>query len=197
MLDNEEQSIVRWEFPLSKIIPKKLYEAQQSETAMLNDSKLFQEAQPDSIDWRLRIRYCALLQKFMDPLHPKDSVITQEDIYKEICSYDVFKRRVEIPSKAVFITRRIGSYLEDQDALLTAFSTRLWEIASAPILKDDGRIDIEAAKMLHKSVQILLDRKFGQAVQRNITANVGSSDLDPVTIEAQIRELEALDHGQK
>jgi hypothetical protein len=196
MLEKDEHSIVRWEFPLSKIIPKKLYEAQKSEEAMLNDSKLFATAEPDSLDWRLRIRYCSLLQKFMDPTHPKDSVITQEDIYRDICSYEVFKRRVDIPAKAVFITRRIGSYLEDQDSLLTAFSARLWEVASAPILREDGRIDIEAAKMLHKSIQILLDRKFGQAIQRNITANIGHQDMNPETIEAQIRELEALD-GQK
>jgi hypothetical protein len=194
MLKDDEDKIVRWELPLHKIIPKKLYEAQQSAVALMPDDQLLAAAQPDSIDWRLRIKYNALLQKYMDPMSPKDSAILQEEIYKDVCTYDTFKRRIDIAAKAVFITRRIGSYTDDQDALLTAFSTRMWEIASASLVKPDGSLDIEATKLVHKTIQILLDRKFGQAVQRQISVGVQNpSTMDPVAIEAQLRALEAAD----
>ncbi|HYX39991.1 MAG TPA: hypothetical protein VE954_43395 [Oligoflexus sp.] len=192
---SDEDNLIRWELPLHKIIPKRLYEAQQSECASWTDAKLFAEAMPDSLDWRLRIRYNSLLQQFMDPMKPmSDRAIKQDDIFKDICTYDVFKRRTDNVPKAVFITRRIGSYLEDQDALLTAFSTRLWEVASAPITDDKGRIDIDAAKILHKTIQILLDRKFGMAVQRQVNVGINASQMDPIAIEAQIKQLEDM-HG--
>lgn len=192
----DDNKVVRWELPLQKIIPKRLYEAQQSECAAWTDDKLFAEAMPDSLDWRLRIRYNSLLQQFFDPMRPMaDRAIKQEDIYKDICGYDVFKRRIDMQAKAVFITRRIGSYLEDQDALLSAFSDRLWSIASAPILKKDGSLDVDAAKILHKTIQILLDRKFGQAIQRQVSVGVPASSMDPIAIEAQIKKLEAMHNG--
>lgn len=188
----EEDKIVRWELPLHKIIPKKLFEAQQSEVSMLPDAQLIAAAMPDSIDWRLRIRYNSLLEKFKDPTHPKDRGITMEEIYDQICTYETFKRRTDIPAKALFITRKIGTYVDDQDALLTAFTVRMWEVASAPLMKPNGQLDIEATKLVHKTIQILLDRKFGQAVQRQISVGVQNpATMDPIAIENQLRILEA------
>lgn len=185
--------VVRWELPLHKIIPKRLYEAQQSAAGTMSDADLMAAAAPDSLDWRLRIRFNTLIQMYVDPMRPKpEGSILQEDIFSGICTSDTWKRRTSIEAKAVFITRRIGSYLEDQDALLTAFSNRMWEIAGAQLVLPDGRLDIEATKLVHKTIQILLDRKFGQAVQRQVTANLpANSGLDPIAIETQMRILEA------
>jgi hypothetical protein len=200
MLEDEStDKIVRYEIPLKQLIPKKIWEAQQTEYAMMAEDKLLREAIPDTIDWRLRIRFQSLLQKIADPTRATVArSIKQEDIFNGICSYDVYKRRIDIPAKAVFIGKRLGSYLEDQDALLTAFSTRLWEIASAPIMKTDGTLDIESAKILHKTIQILLDRKFGQAVQRQVNVMAPASPLamDPIQIETQLRSLESMADGE-
>jgi hypothetical protein len=200
MLEDEStDKIVRYEIPLKQLIPKKIWEAQQTEYAMMAEDKLLREAIPDTIDWRLRIRFQSLLQKIADPTRATVAKsIKQEDIFNGICSYDVYKRRIDIPAKAVFIGKRLGSYLEDQDALLTAFSTRLWEIASAPIMKPDGTMDIESAKILHKTIQILLDRKFGQAVQRQVNVMAPASPLamDPIQIETQLRSLESMADGE-
>jgi|SRR6478735_8159346 len=205
MLDDSDESsesnakIVRYEIPLKQLIPKKIWEAQQTEYAMMSEDKLLREAIPDNLDWRLRIRYQSLIQRLVDPSNAAPTKpIRQEDIYRDICSYEVYKRRIDMPAKAVFIGKRLGSYLEDQDALLTAFSTRLWEIASAPIMKQDGTLDIESAKILHKTIQILLDRKFGQAVQRqvNVLRPASPISLDPLTIETQLRQLEGLPDGE-
>jgi hypothetical protein len=202
MLDDSNESseakITRYEIPLKQLIPKKLWEAQQTEYAMMTEDKLMREAVPDTIDWRLRIRFQSLMQKLMDPHNARIAKpIRQEDIFRDICSYEVYKRRVDLPAKAVFIGKRLGSYLEDQDALLTAFSTRLWEIASAPIMKPDGTLDIESAKILHKTIQILLDRKFGQAVQRQVSLLSPANPImmDPLQIETQLRQLEGLPSG--
>lgn len=199
MLEDEgADKIVRYEIPLKQLIPKKIWEAQQTEYALMAEDKLLREAIPDTIDWRLRIRFQSLLQKIADPTRATVAKsIRQEDIFNGICSYDVYKRRIDIPAKAVFIGKRLGSYLEDQDALLTAFSTRLWEIASAPIMKTDGTLDIESAKILHKTIQILLDRKFGQAVQRQVNVMAPASPLamDPIQIETQLRSLESMADG--
>jgi len=199
MLEDEgADRIVRYEIPLKQLIPKKIWEAQQTEYALMAEDKLLREAIPDTIDWRLRIRFQSLLQKIADPTRATVAKsIRQEDIFSGICSYDVYKRRIDIPAKAVFIGKRLGSYLEDQDALLTAFSTRLWEIASAPIMKMDGTLDIESAKILHKTIQILLDRKFGQAVQRQVNVMAPASPLamDPIQIENQLRSLESMADG--
>lgn len=202
MLDDSDESseakVIRYEFPLRRLIPKKLWEAQQTEYAAMPEDKLMREALPDSVDWRLRIRFQSLMAKLTDPHRiEKLRPIMQEDIYREICSYEVFKRRVEIPAKAVFISKRLGTYLEDQDALLTAYSTRLWEIASAPLSNPDGTLNIEAAKIMHKTIQILLDRKFGQAVQRqvNLTQPALPIAMDPLAIESKLRQLEGLTDG--
>lgn len=203
MLDDSDESsgkVVRYEIPLKQLIPKKIWEAQQTEYAMMPEDKLMREAIPDTIDWRLRIRFQSLLQKMMDPsVATLTKPIRQEDIFRDVCSYDVYKRRIDIPAKAVFIGKRLGSYLEDQDALLTAFSTRLWEIASAPIMKLDGTLDIESAKILHRTIQILLDRKFGQAVQRQVNLHAPASPLnmDPLLIESKLKSLEAMADGNE
>lgn len=198
----EEQTLVRFEIPLKKAIPKILYEAQSCPEAKMPDAELIRIALPDSLDWRLRIRYNSLVQKFYDPSNITN-IIRGEDIFKGICSYEVYRRRVDIPAKAVFITRRLGSYLEDQDALITAMGSRLWEIASARITNEDGTVDLKAAQILHKTINILLDRKYGQAVQRHAHAMIappaGSEvphSMDPVMLEAQIKHLEELDAGR-
>lgn len=195
---DEEQRLEKWEVPLRKIIPRVLYEAQQSDLTLMSDSSLIEAAVPDSIDWRIRIRYNSLLSRILDPsVALIDKVIRVETIIDGICGYDVWKRRTSIPAKAVFYSRKIGTYLEDQDALLTAMSTRLWEIASVSILQDDGKLDMKAATMLHKTIQILLDRKFGQAVQRQVTATiVDPLTMDPLRIEADISRIEAIARGE-
>lgn len=196
--DSSEESsarIVRYEIPLKQIIPKKIWEAQQTEYAMMSEDNLLRAAIPDNLDWRLRIRFQSLLQKVADPTRATVAkAIRQEDIYNGICSYEVYKRRIDIPAKAVFIGKRLGSYLEDQDALLTAFSSRLWEVASAPIMNSDGTLDIESVKILHKTIQILLDRKFGQAVQRQVSVMqpVSPIQMDPLAIEAQLRLMDGM-----
>lgn len=196
-LEENPETIVRYELPLSKIIPKRLYEAQLTEEAILADSDLYTMAKPDSIDWRLRIKYNSLLQKWRDPQNLAKDPILQEDIYRDICSYDVWRRRVDIPAKAVFITRRISSYLEDQDALLTAMSARLWEIASMNLSNKDGSVNTEAVKIVHKTIQILLDRKFGMAIQRQVTASISPMAADPLALEAQVMELEEMARGAR
>jgi hypothetical protein len=151
------------------------------------------------LDWRLRIRYNSLLQKIQDPAIPLENrVVRIENIIDGITSYAVWSRRVQIEAKAVFYTRKIGTYLEDQDALLTAMSARLWEIASAPLMKSNGELDLKAATMVHKTIMILLDRKFGQAVQKT-AIKVEMEDitkLDPTRIEIDIGRIEALSGGK-
>lgn len=194
-LDVEIDRVTVHEIPLQKMIPKKIYEAQQSEWAMKSDDSLIRECAPDSVDWRLRIRYNSLLQQIMDPAVALERrVIRVEDIIADVCTYEVWNRRVSIIPKAVFYSRKLGTYLEDQDALLTAFSGRLWEIASMPIVKQSGEVDHEAVKLLHRTINILLDRKFGQAVQRYVSAQIpGPENLDPIQVEKQLQLLEALD----
>lgn len=198
-IDEEEESVlIKYELPMKKLIPKALYHAQRSELVLINDDDLIRSANPDSIDWRLRIRFNSLLQKIMDPTIPLENrVIRIEHIIEGITTYAVWTRRVAIEAKAVFYTRKIGTYLEDQDALLTAMSARLWDIASAPLIKN-GELDIKAATMVHKTIQILLDRKFGQAVQRT-AVKVEMEDitkLDPSRIEIDIGRIEALSGGE-
>lgn len=193
-MSEDHEVLIKYEIPLQKIVPKKLWDAQKSDSAMLSDSQLIQRAMPDSIDWRLRIRYNSLIQQIMDPAVPlADKIIRVDDIIKDICSYEVWKRRVDNELKAVFYMRRIGTYLEDQDALLTAMSARLWEIASAPIADEFGNMDMDKAKLLHSTIKLLLDRKFGQAVQRQVSSHIPSpQSFDPVQLE---RELLAAQRG--
>ena len=191
----DEGRAVLQEIPLSQIIPKKLYEAQQSEWALKSDDQLMKECTPDSIDWRLRIRYNSLVQQVLDPMCPLErKVIRVEDIYSDICSYEVYRRRVDLTPKAVFITRKIGNYLEEQDSMLTAFSARLWEIASMPITNAAGGVDHEAVKLIHRTINLLLDRKFGQAVQRHVNAQLPTPEnMDPLAVQKQVAFLESLD----
>jgi hypothetical protein len=194
--DDIQEVLTKWEAPMKKIIPRVLYEAQQSDLTLLSDSDLIAAAQPDSLDWRLRIRYNSLLARILDPsVALMDKVIRIENIIDGLCGYDIWNRRCKIPAKAVFYSRKIGTYLEDQDALLTAMSARLWEIASAPLLKENGKLDMQAATIVHKTIQILLDRKFGQAIQRQVTASIDPVHMDPMRIEADINKLEALANG--
>jgi len=196
--DDEEQKLEKWEAPLRKLIPKVLYQAMQSDLTLMSDSDLIKEALPDSLDWRLRIRYNSLLSRILDPsVALIDKVIRTESIIDGLCGYDVWRRRTQNNAKCVFYTRKIGTYLEDQDALLTAMSARLWEIASIPITNGEGRLDLKAATMLHKTIQILLDRKFGQAVQRQVTASVDPINLDPARIEGEIMRIEAISRGDQ
>jgi hypothetical protein len=196
MIEGEEEYLQKWEAPLRKLIPKVLYEAQQSDLTLLSDDGLMREALPDSLDWRLRIRYNSLLQTILNPsVALVDKVIRVENIIQGLCGYDIWNRRSRIPAKAVFYTRKIGTYLEDQDALLTAMSARLWEVASAPVLNERGELNLKAATILHKTIQILLDRKFGQAIQRNVTATVDPMAFDPLRIEADISRIEAIANG--
>lgn len=193
-----ESVLIKYELPMKKLVPRALYHASKSPLVMVDDDTLIRAATPDSIDWRLRIRYNSLLQKLRDETIPiEQRVIRIENVIDGITTYPVWQRRVGIEAKAVFYTKKIGSYLEDQDALLTAMSARLWEIASAPLMKD-GELDLKAASMVHKTIMILLDRKFGQAVQRTALKieHQDISHLDPSRLELDISRIEALNGGK-
>ncbi len=186
------------EILLRRRLPESIYYALQPDLEKLTTSsaEIIRMATPDSIDWQLRARIDCLVLK-LNPRSKRD--LTEQEFHEGICDYLTFKKRLTHEWKRVFLTRPLDTFSEATDHILTSLTARFYEIASLPISSLDHRgnktVDLKNARLMMDLAKLMLDRKLGAAVQRNVNVSV-ETKVKPVTvslaqIESEIKSLEA------
>lgn len=159
----------------------------------MSDAEIIKNAKPDSIDWELRLR---LARKFQDFERGVKKNLDPEDFFRGICTSGIWNSRMRNKYKSAFIGRPMHNFNQATDNLLTAITSRFYEIVSIPITIK-GQVDHKSAKLLIELGKLLLDRKHGQAVQRSMSMSV-PVELSRAEVEDEIAALEAeLSHGAK
>lgn len=161
---------------------------------LMDEEDLKDEVKPDSVLWQLRIRLWGLVEVVLQNQGAGLAVdpIPEKNLYRDICSRQMWAKRIQDEVKGAFICRPIYDFTHQLDALLTVGASRLWEIISIPIKDKRGHLIPASARLVLQAFKMLKDTKFGGPVQRVITAQV-KSDPDaknPVLIDDEIKMLE-------
>ena len=161
----------------------------------MSDSDLIRAAKPDSIDWELRLR---LARKLADFESGKVKRLLDQDFYDGICPEHIWKSRMRNLQKAAFIGRPMHNFGQATDNLITAITSRFYEMVSIPLIGLGGKVDHKSVKLLIDMAKLLLDRKHGSAVQRALLVQAALPvNLSNEQVEAEIKSLEAELVGSK
>ncbi len=166
------------------------------EKMAMSDSDIIMMADPDSVDWEIRVRMTRLLEKVGNG---GIRVYTLDDFHKGICNVLVFKKRLKQEWKRTFYTRPLHTFEQATDNIITAITSRFYEITNLPITTVDGNgkktVDHKNARLMMDLAKLMLDRKHGQAVQRQVVAKAPSvpriMSPTPTEVEEEITALEA------
>lgn len=171
----------------------------------MTEEDLREEAKPDSILWQLRIRLWSLIQvreHMFVTGEVNKTPLKPVEVYKDICTSGMFLSRVNHKTKGAFILRPIRDFGDQLDGMITVGAHRMWEILSAPIHTQTGKLDSAAARMVMQAFKLLKEHKYGGTVQKMVTATIDQnhvpiSQKTPQLIEEEIRILEdKLKHGK-
>lgn len=162
---------------------------------MYSDSDILKLANPDSVDWEIRIRMARIISK----VTLKSKTVYEEiDFYRGICERVVFRKRLMHEWKGAFLVRPLHTFEQATDHIITAITARFYEIAALPVTTtaEDGTktVDHRNARLLMDLAKLMLDRKHGSAIQRQVTLKSSipaSVAVDPVAVENEIIALEA------
>ncbi len=164
---------------------------------LLDEDELKDEAKPDPILWQLRIRLWGMIEVVLMNQASGGSVdpIDQTDLYRDICTKNMFMSRIKNEVKGAFICRPIYDFQHQLDALLTVGTSKLWEIMTLPLMNKDKALDATAAKLILQAFKMLKDTKFGGPVQRVLTATLNDKNKDrgnkaPILVDEEIKLLE-------
>jgi hypothetical protein len=187
--------------PFSYIRSKKLRNILDSEDPdldLLSDIEITEQAAPNAILWELRARLWILIDKREEDLQKwgKAEPLLADEIRKGICSRQQFEKIIANPMKSAFLSRPLGSPEDRQEDLVRAAQARLWEILSLPIVGKDGRPDKSLAKIVFDTAKMVMERKYGTAIQRTETlAHVRNEQVgspQPISVEALEADIRAL-----
>jgi hypothetical protein len=159
----------------------------------MSDSVVLKMADPDSVDWEIRIRLARILSRITEK---SEKIYELGDFYVGICTCDVFRRRIKDEWKKSFYIRPLHTFKQATDNIIKTITARFYEIAAIPVvdIDDQGKktVDHKNARLLLDVAKLLLDRKLGAAVQRNVTLK-GSvpANTTPAEDETEIKALEA------
>ena len=154
----------------------------------LSDSKLISRASPDAVDWELRTRFTRL---FMEAHEAKEGSITvwlEPDFYAGVLPKRKFLDRLKKPEKLSFYMRPLHRFEQATDNIISVITSRMYEISALQIVDEDGKVDHKAAGLILQLGKMVLDRKLGSAVQRQLLVSVEST---PDDVEKEIKALEA------
>lgn len=185
----------RFDFVRSKKL-KKLLTEEDPDLAMLPDHEIEAGAKPNSMLWELRARLWILLDK---RLAEKDKYgtcdeLTDEEVRRGICQKSKFWNILNNPYQACFLGRPLGSpesRLEDQ---VRAANARIMEVLSLPMKDANGNPDKQIMKMVLDTAKMVMDRKYGTAIQRTETlARVQTHKVEaPQSVAVIEEDIEAL-----
>lgn len=193
---------------LRSVLPSLIYNAidQDPEKAIMSDAQIIHRAKPDSIDWELRIRMARIIGQAESEAERNakdDTIWTEGDFCRGICNRDALRLRLEDEWKRDFLVRPLHTFKQATDNIIKAVTARLYEISSIPIMYDAlgpkgeivQRVDHKNAKLVMDLAKLMLDRKLGSAIQRQVTmtAAVPGATLiaTPAEVEQKIKALEA------
>ncbi len=158
------------------------------EKMAMSDSDVIRMADPDSVDWEIRVRMTRLLEKVGNG---GIRVYTLDDFHKGICNVLVYKKRLKQEWKRTFYTRPLHTFEQATDNIITAITSRFYEITNLPIttVDENGKktVDHKNARLMMDLAKLMLDRKHGQAVQRQVIAK---APLPPKVISPTPSEVE-------
>ena len=174
-----------------------LIEDKDPDLDLLNDDEIVEHAQPNSTLWELRARLWICIDKREADLEKfgKCDPLLVEEIRKGICSEKQFNRFLNNPVQSAFLSRPLGSPESRQEDLVRAANARLWEILSMPLTDKNGRPDKAMAKIVFDTAKMVMERKYGTAIQRTETlARVQTQKIDsePISVEALDQDIKAL-----
>jgi len=159
------------------------------EVSEMSDADVVRAAKPDATDWELRLRLARKLQDFETG---KLKRLLDKDFFDGICSEAIWKSRMRNKMKAAFIGRPMHNFGQATDNLITAITSRFYELVSVPLIGAGGKVDHKSAKILIDMAKLLLDRKHGAAVQRSLLVKSSLPvDLSAEQVEEEIKILEA------
>lgn len=186
--------------PYSYILSRKLktmIEGTDPDLDLLSDLEITEQAAPTAMMWELRARLWILIDARENDLRKfgKCDPLKVDEIRKGICSEKQFNRYLSNPMQAAFLARPLGSPENRQEDLARAAHARLWEILSLPLTDKDGRPDKALAKLVFDTSRMVIEHKYGTAIQRSETlARVQTQTIkeEPINVKAledDIRKL--------
>ena len=164
--------------------------------ASMTEDELIDEAKPTTNDWALRHSFWSKFGEFINSgdLDAGDrSVIQMVDIYRGICSPKSFHCTIDKPHKLAFILCPMQTHQEDLNIQAIMASKVVARIMNQEI-KIDANWCPKKAMVVLRASSMILERAFGQAIQRSINLNV-NTEVDPQQIKdrsAMDREIEEL-----
>jgi len=194
---------------ISKIISEPMLQKifdDVEELQMMPEDAINKLAEPNAMLWELRVRLWQTIEdreaKYAS--FAKIIPITSDDIIKGICSRGRLYRIVDDKFKCEFLSRPLRDYQNSAEDLTRAAQARIWEVLSLPIKDNKGVPDKNLTKIVFDCAKMVLDRKYGQAIQKTeLYAKVQSQSLhitkdlsSPEAIDAEIKRLEGVLNGQ-
>lgn len=176
---------------------------ENEELAMLQEDTITHLAEPNAMLWELRVRLWKLVEDREAKLSAFNtcSDLTIAELTHGICSDARLRSIVKNQFKCEFLSRPIRDYKNSAEDLTRAAQARLWEVLSLPIKDEKGLPDKGLTKIVFDCAKMVLDRQYGQAIQKtelyakvqskslNITSNIDTSK--PEAIDAEIARLES------
>lgn len=141
---------------------------------MMDIVELREVAKPTRNDYLYRMNFWREFQDVTSPSNER-RVMKTANIFKH-SNKQVFYAWLEgNPAKLAFMIRPIKDYEEELNQMLLVASDRLWELINMPIHKyqflkkgqpPEKLMDVKAAEIILKTIQMLENRTKGLAVQR-------------------------------
>ncbi len=190
---------------LKDVLPSVVYKAiSHVGRASMADADVIHKANPDATDWELRLRMTRIINKAEEE-SGDDKVDTtiwvEDDFCKGICQRNALRTRLGDEWKREFLFRPLHTFKQATDNIIMSVTARLYEISAIPITYEftgpDGkvvkRVDHKNAKLVMDLAKLMLDRKLGLALARQVTvtASVPGKVATPADVEKEIKALEA------
>jgi len=165
-----EVDLARFDFITSKKIRKILTE-EDPDIALLPDHEVENGAKPNANLWELRARLWILIDQrlALKDKYGECDPLGEPEIREGICQKSQFHRILNDPFRAAFLARPLASpeaRLEDQ---VRAANARVMEVLAMPMKNAEGLPDKQIMKMVLDTAKMVLDRKYGTAIQRTET----------------------------
>lgn len=180
----------------------KIFEEDEN-LSMLPEDTIHRLAEPNALLWELRVKLWKLIEDREAKLKHFGTAeeIKIAELINGICSESRFKTITDSKFKCEFLSRPIRNYENSAEDLVRAAQARIWEVLSLPIKDDKGIPDKALTKIVFDCAKMVIDRKYGQALQKTeLYAKVQSHSLSitgkltdkPEAIDAEIKRLEGM-----
>lgn len=170
--------------------------SEDPDLALLPDHEIENGAKPNSTLWELRARLWILIDQrlALKEKYGECDPLKEPEIREGICQKSQFSRILSDPFRAAFLARPLKSPEARQEDQVRAANARIMEVLAMPMKNAEGLPDKQIMKMVLDTAKMVLDRKYGTAVQRTETlARVHSAPVihDVSVIDEDIEALSA------